>query len=130
MGGGGVKNTRGGALKTLGRGGGIDPKIESFCNADDIYFGSRRYRKINKPVNCSEQSLSQLFLTCRSFDAKFELDSLTFQVIFTPVTFRFASSNFLSLSQVSADKLKWRQFTSKSQMKSAPKLVYFFTSIL
>ena len=39
---------------------------------------------------------------------------------------RFAWSKNLSQSQFQAPELNWRQFNTKSQLKSAPKLVSFF----
>ena len=39
---------------------------------------------------------------------------------------RFAWSKILSQSQFQAAELNWRQFNTKSQLKSAPKLVPFF----
>ena len=40
---------------------------------------------------------------------------------------RFAWSKIFSQSQFQAAELNWRQFNTKSQMKSAPKLVPFFS---
>ena len=58
----------------------------------------------------------------------FHLTILTFRVTFTPLDFlRFAWSKILSQSQFQAAELNWRQFKTRSQMKSAPKLVSFFT---
>ena len=61
----------------------------------------------------------------------FRLTILTFRVNFTLLNFlRFALSKILSQSQFQAAELKQRQFNAKSQMKSAPKLVSFFTLIV
>ena len=40
---------------------------------------------------------------------------------------RFTWTKFLSQSQFQAAELNWREFYTKSQMKSAEKLVPFFT---
>ena len=62
------------------------------------------------------------------FYAKFLLDNFDFSTDFHAFDFLlFACSKILSQSQFQADELNWRQFNTKSQMKSAPKLVPFFT---
>ena len=56
----------------------------------------------------------------------FRLTILTFRVTFTPFDFlRLAWSKILSQSQFQAAELNWWQFDTKSQIKSAPKLVSF-----
>ena len=57
----------------------------------------------------------------------FRLTILTFRVTFTPLTFCISRDLKFSQSQFQAAELNWRQFNTKSQMKSAPKLVSFFT---
>ena len=58
------------------------------------------------------------------FMQSFRLTFLTFRVTFTPLT--SAWSKIFSQSQFQAAELNWRQFKTKSQMKSASKLVPFF----
>ena len=55
----------------------------------------------------------------------FRLTILTFGVTFTPLTFRVLRDLKFSQSQFQAAELNWRQFNTKSQMKSAPKRVPF-----
>ena len=50
-----------------------------------------------------------------------------FRVFYTLDFLRFAWSEILSQSQFQAAELNWWQFNTESQMKSAPKLVSFFT---
>ena len=57
----------------------------------------------------------------------FCLTILTFRVTFTPLTFCVSRDLKFSQSQYQAAELNWRQFNTKSQMKSASKLVPFFT---
>ena len=57
----------------------------------------------------------------------FRLTILTFRVTFTPSTFCVFRDLNYSQSEFQAAEFNWRQFNSKSQMKSAPKLVPFFT---
>ena len=65
---------------------------------------------------------------CLLFNAKFSLDIFGFSSDFYALDFlHFAWSEILSQSQFQAAELNWRQFNTKSQMKSAPKLVQFFT---
>ena len=62
------------------------------------------------------------------FIAKVLLDRFDFLSDFYALDFmRFAWSKILSQSEFEAAELNWRQFNTKSQMKSAPKLVPFFT---
>ena len=62
------------------------------------------------------------------FYAKFSLDNFDFSSDFYALDFlHFACSKIASQSQFQAAELNWRQFKTKSQMKSAPKLVSFFT---
>ena len=49
---------------------------------------------------------------------------LSFLVTFTPLTFSSYVIIFVFHSQVSTTELKWRKFTTKSQMKSAPNFFY------
>ena len=64
---------------------------------------------------------------CVFFNAKFSLDNFVFSSDFYALDFlRFAWSKILSQSQFQAAELSWRQFNTKTQMKSAPKLVSFF----
>ena len=59
------------------------------------------------------------------FYAKFLLNGFDFSSEFYALDFlRF---EILSQSQFQAAELNWRQFNTKSLMKSAPKLVPFFT---
>ena len=53
----------------------------------------------------------------------FYLAVLTFRVTLTRLTFVLRDLNFLSNSQVSAAKRTCLQFTTKNQLKIAPKLV-------
>ena len=80
-------------------------------------------------INCSWTKFIAIIVNvCVFFMQNFRLTFLTFWVTFTPLTFlRFAWSKILSESQFQAAELNWRQFNTKSQMKSAPKLVSFFT---
>ena len=57
----------------------------------------------------------------------FRLAVLTTSDFYTLDFLRFAWSKILSQSQFQAAELNWRQFNTKSQMKSAPKLVQFST---
>ena len=59
--------------------------------------------------------------------AKFLLDILDFSSDFYALDFlRFALPKILSQAQFQAAEFNWRQFKTKSQMKSAPKPVSFF----
>ena len=60
---------------------------------------------------------------CLFLNAKLSLDSFDF----LSDLLRFVLSKILSQSQFQAAEFNWRQFNTKSQMKSAPKLVSFFT---
>ena len=61
------------------------------------------------------------------FNAKFSLDNFDFSNDFYALDFlRFAWSKILSQLQFQAAELNWRQFNTKSQMKTSPKLVPFF----
>ena len=65
------------------------------------------------------------------FYAKFLLNIFDFSNDFFDVDFlRFAWSKILSQSQFQAAECNWRQFNTKSQVKSSPKLVPFFTLYL
>ena len=77
--------------------------------------------------NCSRRDA--IIVNVRLFYAKFLLDRFDFSSNFCALDFlRFAWSKILSQSQFQAAELSWSQFdTKKSQMKSAPKLVPFFT---
>ena len=60
------------------------------------------------------------------FYAKFFLDNFDFSSDFYDLDFlRFAGSKILSQAQFQAAELNWRQFNTKSQIKSAPKLGSF-----
>ena len=62
------------------------------------------------------------------FYAKFLHDGFDFSCDFYDLDFfRFACPKIFSQSQFQAAELNLRQFDIKSQMKSAPKLVPFFT---
>ena len=62
------------------------------------------------------------------FYAKFSLDNFDFSSDFYALDFlRIERYKILSQSQLQAAELNWRQFNTKSQMKSAPKLEPFFT---
>ena len=62
------------------------------------------------------------------FYAKFSLDRFDFSSDFYALDFlRFAWSKILSQSQFQAAELNWRQSNTKSQMKSALKLVPVFS---
>ena len=62
------------------------------------------------------------------FYAKFFLDNFDFSSDFYALDFlSFAWSKILSQSLFQAAEFIWRQYNTKSQMKSAPKLVPFFT---
>ena len=58
----------------------------------------------------------------------FCLTILTLRVTFTPLTFCVSRDLKFSLNhKFQAAELKWQQFNTKSQMKSAPKLLSFST---
>ena len=77
--------------------------------------------------NCSWTKFKSIIVVCL-FYAKFLLNSFDFSSYFNALDFlRFAWSKILSQSQFQAAELKFRQFNTKRQMKSAPKLVQFFT---
>ena len=58
----------------------------------------------------------------------FSLDRFDFSIDFYAFDFFVLRDLNLSLTfTVSAAEPKWQQFTTKIRMKSAPKLVYFFT---
>ena len=81
----------------------------------------------NLLFNCSWTKFIAIIVNvCVFFMEIFRLTILTFRVTFTPLALRFAWPNILSRSQFQAAELNWRQFNTKSQMKSAPKLVPFF----
>ena len=62
------------------------------------------------------------------FYGQFSLDNFDFLSDFYALDFlHFACSKILSQSQFQAAELNWRQFNTKNQMISAPKLVSFFT---
>ena len=66
---------------------------------------------------------------CVIFVQNFHLTVLTFRVTCTPLTFCVSRDLKCSQSQFQTDELNWRQFNTKSQMKSAPKLVPFFFTL-
>ena len=68
--------------------------------------------------NCSRKIVS--------FMQNFCLAVLTFRVTFTPLTF-CVLPDLKSQPQFQAAELNWRQFNTQSQMRSAQKLVPFFT---
>ena len=73
---------------------------------------------------------SQLFRQSAGyvFYAKFLFDNFDFSSDFYALDFlHFAWSKIPSQSQFQAAEHNWRQFNTKSQLKSAPKLVSFFT---
>ena len=57
----------------------------------------------------------------------FRLTLLTSRVTFTPLTFCVSRDLKFSQSQFQAAELNWWEFNTKSQTKSAPKLVPIFT---
>ena len=83
---------------------------------------------INDIINCSwTQFIAIIVNVCVFFYAKFSLDGFDFSSDFYALDFlHFAWSKILSQSQFQAAELNWRQFNTKSQIKSAPKLVSFF----
>ena len=82
-------------------------------------------------INCSWTKFIAIIENVCVFYAKFLLDNFDFSNDFYALDFlRFAWSKILSQSQFQAVELNWRQFNTKCQMKSAPKLESFFTSKL
>ena len=72
--------------------------------------------------------LSKLGYSTGCFLCKIVADNFDFSSDFyAPDFLRFAWSKILSQSQFQATELNWRQFNTKSQTKSAPKVVPFFT---
>ena len=57
---------------------------------------------------------------CAFFMQNFCLTLLTFRLTFTPLTFCVSRDLKFFQSQYQAAELNWRQFDTKSQMKSAP----------
>ena len=82
--------------------------------------------------NCSWTKFIAIIVNvCVFFYAKFSLENFDFSSDFYALDFlRFAWSKILCQSQLQAAELNWRQFNTKSQMKSAPKRVPFITSNL
>ena len=80
-------------------------------------------------INCSWTKFIAIIVNvCVFFYAKFSLDNFEFSSDFYALDFlRFAWSKIPSQSQFQAAKFNWRQFNTKIQMESAPKLVPFFT---
>ena len=80
-------------------------------------------------ANCSWTKFIAIIVNmCVYFKQNFCLTILDFASDFYALDFlRFAWSKFLSQSHFQAAELNWRQFNSKSQLKSAPKLVPFFS---
>ena len=79
-------------------------------------------------INCSWTKFIAIIVNVCPFYAKFLLDRFDFLSDFDALdVLRFAWSEILSQSQFQAAELNWRQLDTKSQMKSAPKLVQFFT---
>ena len=78
--------------------------------------------------NCSWTKFIAIIVNMCLFYAKFLLDTSDFSSDFYALDLLgFAWFKILSQSQFQAAELNWRQFNTKSQMKSAPKLVSFFT---
>ena len=81
--------------------------------------------------NCSWTKFIAIIVNVCLFYAKFSLDNFDFSSDFYALDFlRFAWYKIISQSQFHAAELNWRQFNTESQMKSAPKLVPFFTLYL
>ena len=85
---------------------------------------------IRQPIiwvfNCSRREA--IIVNVCPFYAKILLDRFDFSSDFYALDFLcFAWSEILCESQFQAAELIWWQFNTKSQMKSAPKLVSFFT---
>ena len=80
-------------------------------------------------INCSWTKFIVIIVNvCVFFNAKLALDRFDFSSDFYALDFlRFAWSKILSQSKFQAAELNWRQFNAKSQIKSAPKPVQFFT---
>ena len=84
--------------------------------------------KLDQIFNCSWTQFIAIIVNECLFYAKFLLDNFEFSSDFYVLDFlRFAWSKILSQSQFQAAKLNWRQLNAKSQLKSAPELVSFFT---
>ena len=78
--------------------------------------------------NCSWTKFMAITVNVCLFYAKFLLDNFDFSSDFYVLDFlRLVWSKILSQSQFQSAEFNWRQFNTKSQMKSAPKLVPFFT---
>ena len=77
-------------------------------------------------INCSRRE-AIIVNVCVFFYPKFLLDRFDFSSEFYALDFFFACSKILAQSQFLAAELNWRQFNNKSQLKSALKLVPFFT---
>ena len=73
------------------------------------------------------QFIAIIVNVCVFFYAKFSLDGFDFSSDFYALDLHLAWSKILSQSQFQAVELNVRQFNTKSQMKSAPKLLSFFT---
>ena len=77
--------------------------------------------------NCSWTKFIAIIVNVCVFYAKFSLENFDFSSDFYSLDFlRFAWSKILSQWQIQAAEFNWRQFNTKSQMKSAAKLVPFF----
>ena len=89
---------------------------------------SRFYRYYSiSIINCSRRE-AIIVNVCVFFFAKFSLHCFDFSSDFYALDFLcFVWSKILSQSQFQAAELNWRQFNTKSEMKSAPKLVPFLT---
>ena len=85
--------------------------------------------KLGMVINCSWTKFITIIVNvCVFFMQKFVLDNFDFSSDFYAFDLlRFAWSKILSQSEFQAAEFNWRQFNTKSQMKSAPKLVPFFT---
>ena len=97
-----------------------------FCFFFSCLFWCSDFDKVRLEIIMLDDSSRFRYSSGYVFCAKFLLDNFDFSNDFHALDFlRFAKIR--SQSQFQAAELNWRQFHTKSQMKSAPKLVPFFT---